>query len=54
MGTTSSTLQLQDQMIALLKQQGTGIKAKRAEELIITLEKTSPWFIHSGEFNIPD
>lgn len=53
MGTSSSTLQLTDQMVALIKQQGTGIKVKTGKELIKPLEKTSPWFVHSGGLNIP-
>lgn len=54
MSTTSSSLLLVNQLVNLLKQQGTGIKIKTAKEFIKTLEKTSPWFIHAGGLNIPD
>eukprot|EP00073_Rattus_norvegicus_P055330 XP_017457820.1 PREDICTED: endogenous retrovirus group K member 6 Gag polyprotein-like [Rattus norvegicus] len=54
MGTSCSTLQLTDQIVALLNQQGTGIKVKTAKEFIKTLEKTSPWFVHLGGLNISD
>ena len=53
-GMASSTLQLVDQLVDLLRQQGTGIKVKTAREFIKILEKTSPWFIHSGSLNILD
>lgn len=54
MGTSSSTLQLTDQMVALLKQQGIGVKVKTVKRFIKTLERTSPWFVYSGGLNIPD
>lgn len=54
MRTASSTSQLADQIVALLEQQGIGVKEKTAKEFIKTLERTSPWLAHSGELNIPD
>lgn len=54
MGTASSTLQLADQTVALLEHQEIGVKEETVEEFIKTLEKTSPWLVHSGELNIPD
>lgn len=53
MGTVSSTSQL-DQTVALLEHQGIGVKEKTVKEFIKTLEKTSPWLVHSGGLNIPD
>lgn len=54
MGTESSTSQLADLPVALLEHQGIGIKEKTAKEFIKTLEKISPWLVHSGGLNIPD
>lgn len=54
MGTTSSSLLVVDQLISLLKQQGTSIKVKTAQDFVKTIEQVSPWFIANGGLNIPD
>jgi len=54
MGTASSTLQLTDQIVAVLKQQRTRIKVKTTKAFIKTFDKTRPWFVHSRGFSIPD
>ncbi|XP_032755597.1 endogenous retrovirus group K member 6 Gag polyprotein-like [Rattus rattus] len=54
MGTANSTSQLADQIVTLLEQQGIGVKEETVKEFIKTLERTSPWFVHSGGLNIPD
>lgn len=54
MGTGSSTLELTDQIVVLLEQQGIEVKEKTVKKFIKTLEKTSPWLVHSGGLNIPD
>lgn len=45
MGTTTSSLLVIDQLVSLLKQQGTGIKVKTAQDFAKTIEQVSPWFI---------
>lgn len=54
MGPTNWSLQLEDQLVDLLKQQGIDIKIKTAKKCIKSLETTSVWFIHSGGLNVPD
>lgn len=54
MGTTSSSLLVVEQLVSLLKQQGTCIKVKIAQDFVKTIEEVSPWFIASGSLNILD
>lgn len=54
MGATSSQSLLEEQLIGLLRRQGTIIKSKTAKDFVQILQNASPWFLVSGGFNIPD
>lgn len=45
---------LTGQLLGLLENKGTGIKVETAQEIIKTVLKFSPWFLHAGGFNITD
>lgn len=54
MGASSSSSLLEEQLVSLLKKQGTIIKSKTAKEFLEVICTASPWFVTSGGLNVPD